>query len=315
MVRRDHLAELMERKKRSGRRGGRFPDIDDVQKLRQAWANCTDGPKELFASLLPARIATLTEVFCRYWVQKLIEHGSPYDERAIDLTINIKYDLPLVRNLHGQTISLGLLISNNVSLSNIETISATFSILLKTDFWQWLSKARYRVLLESEPDGGGPIIKDLDKLKRTFARIFEVRHILVHEFPEKSPFAISEIDEMIFVADLFIRAASEAFSQLLYGLWPITQHDMNKVACDESKAAEAELEKLIAEVATKQGSNSIIKVQKAWRAFAEAEAERNAEWFTGGSMHPMLYNTALKDLTSDRISQLRNWLEEQPPEE
>jgi hypothetical protein len=59
---------------------------------------------------------------------------------------------------------------------------------------------------------------------------------------------------------------------------------MNKVACDESKAAEAEPEKLIAEVATKQGSNSIIKVQKAWWAFAEAEAERNAEWFTGGSI-------------------------------
>jgi hypothetical protein len=41
---------------------------------------------------------------------------------------------------------------------------------------------------------------------------------------------------------------------------------------------------------------------------AEAEAEKVEEWFTGGTMHPLLYYTALKVLTSDRISQLGIWL-------
>jgi hypothetical protein len=93
---RQNVDELIALKKRSGRRGGRFPDSKDIERLRKEWANCA-GSKELFASLLPARIVTLIEVFCRYCVQKLIEHGPPYDERAIDLKVNIKYDLPLVR--------------------------------------------------------------------------------------------------------------------------------------------------------------------------------------------------------------------------
>jgi hypothetical protein len=114
-VARQNIDELIALKKRSGRRGGRFPSGFDIMRLRDAWASSTD-PKELFASLLPARVVTLIEVFCRYWVQKLIDQGAPYDERAIDLKINIKYDLPLIRSLHGQTISLGFLISNNVPL-------------------------------------------------------------------------------------------------------------------------------------------------------------------------------------------------------
>jgi hypothetical protein len=260
---RQNIHELMALKKRSGRRGGRFPDANDIGRLREAWANCT-GPKELFASLLPARLVTLVEVFCQYWVQKLIEHGPPYDERAIDLKVNIKYDLPLVRSLHGQKLSLGFLISNNVTLSEIAAISAIFSILVQTDFFHWLSNVRYRTLLEHEPDGGDPIVTDMDKLKRTLARIFEVRHILIHEFPEKLPFATAEISEMIDAADNFISAADEGFTQLLYGLYPINQQAMNQKAREESKAIEEELDRLVDHVAKKLESDTIRKVQQAW---------------------------------------------------
>jgi hypothetical protein len=100
-------------------------------------------------------------------------------------------------------------------LSEIGAIGAIFSILLQTDFFQWLSNVRRRALLETQPDGGGPIVKDIDKLIRTLARIFEVRHILIHEFPEKLPFEITEISEMLDAADTFITAADEGFIYLL----------------------------------------------------------------------------------------------------
>jgi hypothetical protein len=79
---------------RRGRRGGRFPDLNDVQELKNAWAQneATNGAK-LFASLLPARIVTFIEVFSRFWVQKLIDHGPPYAERAVDLKAPIQYNL------------------------------------------------------------------------------------------------------------------------------------------------------------------------------------------------------------------------------
>ena len=303
---RPNIDDLLALKHRRGRRGGRFPDSNDIERLKEAWANCNRS-KELFASLLPARLVTLIEVFCRFWVQKLIEQGSPYDERAVDLKVNIKYDLPLVRNLHGQEIGLGFLISNNVSLSDITAINSVFKALLDSDFFSWISNVRARTLFEDEPLAVDPIVTDIKKLKRTLARIFEVRHILVHEFPEKPIVAATEIDEMIDAVDNFINAANEGFTQLIYGFYPINQQAMNQAAEEESKTAEQRLEQLVDYVAMKSESNTIRNVQQKWRAFALAEADRHAEGFTGGTAYPVFFHNALRVLASDRLSQLQTW--------
>jgi uncharacterized protein YecT (DUF1311 family) len=142
-------------------------------------------------------------------------------------------------------------------------------------------------------------------------RAFEVRHVLVHEFPETSPYAPAEIDEMIAAVGTFIHAADEGFTQLLYGLYPINQQAMNKAAREESSAAGEELKKLADEVEKKTGESDIVKVQQAWEAFAKAEAERTAKGWTGGTGYPLIYHTALKVLTRDRVKQLRSWLEEE----
>jgi 2-C-methyl-D-erythritol 4-phosphate cytidylyltransferase len=42
MARRDRLTELMEIIERRGRRGGRFPQLYDVQQLKDAWAKNED---------------------------------------------------------------------------------------------------------------------------------------------------------------------------------------------------------------------------------------------------------------------------------
>ncbi|KJC53465.1 hypothetical protein UB31_08605 [Bradyrhizobium sp. LTSP849] len=296
-------------KQRRGRRGGRFPDQDSVRQLREAWEACVN-PRDLFASLLPARLVTLTEVFCRYWIQKLIDHGLPYDERAIDLKVNIKYDLPLIRSLQGQKMSVGFLLSHNVALSEIATINAIFSTLIGTDFFQWLAKVQPRLMFDHDPLGDDRIVTDIIKLKRVIARLFEVRHILVHEFPEEQPLDVAEIDEMIEAVDTFINAADEGFSQLLHGLYPVNQQDMNRAAREASRAVDQELEKLINEVAKGSQSETIRQVQQAWRAFAEAEAERSAEDWVGGTGHPLVYYSALRALTSDRLHQLQTWVEE-----
>jgi uncharacterized protein YecT (DUF1311 family) len=312
MARRDRLTQFAGIMERRGRRGGRFPDLHDVQKLKDAWAeNETTDRAILFASLLPARIVTFIEVFCRYWVQKLVDHGSPYDERAVDLKAAIQYDHELVRSLSGQTISLGFLISHNIPLSTIGAIGAAFSTLLEEQFFSWLSKVRARILMEHDRDEGVPIITDVDKLKRYLFRVFEVRHILIHEFPEKLPFEIAEIREMLDAADDFIKAADEGFTQLLYGLYPISQQAMNHTAQAEREAIEQELDRLVDDIARKSESDGIREVQKAWRAFAEAEATRKADAFTGGSMYPLIYHTTFKQLTSDRLNQLKAWLEEE----
>ena len=305
MAKRDRFSELIEIKKRSGKRGGRFPDANDVGRLED-WAKWT-GPKELVASLLPARVVTLVEVFCRYWIQRLIDHGPPYVERAAGLKVDVKYDLQLMHSLQGQTISLGLLISNSVPLSSIPSIAAIFSTLIGQDFFDWLKNVQSRMALEHDGDAV-PIISDIDAVVRMLARLFEVRHILVHEFPETQPVSVGEIDEMIATASTFIEAADEGLTQLVYGRYPVAQQEMNRIAREESEAVDLELEKLANAVAAADKSD-IFEVQKAWRAFAESEAERQAKDWTGGSGWPLIYYTALKQLSDDRLKQLRLWFE------
>jgi uncharacterized protein YecT (DUF1311 family) len=304
MARRDRLRELIEIKQRTGRWGGSRLGPTHIKELAEAWSNCTCS-RELFAGLLPARIVTLIEVFSRRWIEDLIDRGSPFVERAADLKTDIKYDLALVRSLQGQTISLGLIFSHSVPLSQLESIASVFSTLLQRDFFELLQNVRPRSF-EDEGDSAPPIVTDIGRLKRILARTFEVRHILVHELPEAHPFGVAEIDEMIAAADTFLTAADDVFFQLHHGTYQLTQQASNNIAHDESKATDERLEPIVAEVAARMGSDKIHTVQQAWRAFAEAEANREAELYDGGSMQPSIYYSVLTALSRDRIRQLQH---------
>src|SRR5215211_6875536 len=213
MEKRDRVRELIAIKERMGYPGSFYRD--DLTRLKIALDNSNGD--ELFASLLPARVVTLIEVLCRFWVQTLINHGTPYDERALDLKIDVKYDLPMLRSVHGGTISLGFLLAHSVKLSSIEAIAHVFTALLAYDFYPWLSKARDRMSIEHDGESAAPIIEDLDKTKRLLKRAFEVRHILVHEYPENLPFSIDEISEMIVAAERFLNAVDEGLTRCSMG--------------------------------------------------------------------------------------------------
>jgi hypothetical protein len=182
-------------------------------------------------------------------IWKLIDHGAPYDERATELKVDVKFDLALVRSLHTQDISLGLLLSNSVPLNSIATIASVFITLLRTDFFAWLAQVRGRYSIEHDGEKAQPIVPDIDRLQRALAKLFDVRNILVHEFPEALPFPENEVPEMIETTAAFINAADDGFAQLLYGLYPIGQQAMNRAAHAESAAIEQTLEKLVEEVA------------------------------------------------------------------
>ena len=107
-----------------------------------------------------------------------------------------------------------------------------------------------------------------------------------------------------------MNAANEGLTQLMYGRYPRNQVEMNQAARDESTVVEQALTQLTNEVEQVTKSDTIVKVQEAWRAFAEAEANRNAEGWTEGTVYPLMYFTAFKVIASDRLRQLQLWLDE-----
>jgi uncharacterized protein YecT (DUF1311 family) len=163
------------------------------------------------------------------------------------------------------------------------------------------------LLLEEHDEAAEPIIKDLSVLRSTLARLFEVRHILVHEFPRSRPYKPGDIDLFLDAALDFTHATEETLLLAMYGRYPITQSDMTAQARSQAQAALNELDGVVQQIA--KFSPSIFEVQKLWDQFKDAEAHRVAEGFEGGTAHPMVYYFAASDLANNRTGQLRESLE------
>jgi hypothetical protein len=311
MSKRDRLSEIVAIKQRGGARRRRIADLNDLVQLKKLWAATRDDTREIISNLLPIRIVTLIEVLCRYSLEILIDReSSPYAERAARLKIDLKFDFDMVQGLQGRLITLGQLIAHAVPLSNVGNIATAFSTLLDTDLFQLLATTRTRLSIEHDPDGA-PIIDDIDVLRKRLARLFEVRHILTHEFPSDPPHRPSELDEFLDAAEKFMNALDEALTQLLFGQYPISQQAMNRDAHNKSEAASAELEALCDEIAGKWRSPIINKVQRSWKVFQQREAHRRAEGWTGGTAYPAIFHSAAEAIARDRISQLREWIEDE----
>ncbi|MBO4222022.1 hypothetical protein [Bradyrhizobium neotropicale] len=230
----------------------------------------------------------------------MIDHqGSIYAERVAALKLNLNYDLPLVRSLHGQRITLGFLVARSAPFSTLPSINRVFSTMLDRNFFDWLAAVRKRLDMQDANDTSArPIISDIEQTKQRLFRLFDARHILVHEFPTSPPMGWWEMEKMIDGAEEFLVAIEEGILQLLYG---IDEQENVKSATIISM-----IESLNEEIAQQTKSEAIFEAHKLWRSFAEADAK----WTRLG----------LEEIASERWAKLRGWLdtwfppERQPPE-
>jgi uncharacterized protein YecT (DUF1311 family) len=302
---RDRIAELTLIKQRAGKYK-RIPSKSDLDQLKDVWNRQLKGvgPTD---ELIPIRIVTILEVFLRHWIETLIDHGAPYVERASKLKIDLKYDFPIASSLQGGLVTLGQLIAHSVSLNQVESFSATLKTLLDEDFFSAISKTRDRWRVKQEGDTVGPIIGDISRVRKTLVRLFEVRHILVHELPEKKPHELTEVVTFLDVAAEFVQASEEELVTRLHGDYPMSQAEMNSEAGTRYQVAAAELDVLCKEIASQ--TPEIVQVQNSWIAYMEAEAERQTQRHLGGSIRPMIYSMAAEAITRARIQELKSWLE------
>jgi uncharacterized protein YecT (DUF1311 family) len=127
---------------------------------------------------------------------------------------------------------------------------------------------------------------------------------------------LGEVVEFIDAATMFLDASDEELTLRLQGVYPLTQVEITHAAAERHEAAMVELEALYKEVALQTPEIpgrpkpvTIDEVQRHWFAYKEAEAERQAEMYLGGTIRPSLYHLAAEALTRARISELREWLD------
>ena len=145
-------------------------------------------------SLLPVPMITHLEVFFRTAIRILIDYGDPYLDRAESLARNFGIGFPTMKALHGQNITIGMLISHSLPFSEYSHFDSPISCLLDAKLGNLLETIYDRWAVEIEKKEKQPIIEDLDEVIGSVEKVFQARHIVVHEVTDAPPFDQSEVD-------------------------------------------------------------------------------------------------------------------------
>jgi uncharacterized protein YecT (DUF1311 family) len=140
-------------------------------------------------------------------------------------------------------------------------------------------------------------------------KLFECRHILVHELPDAPPYGDGDIDRFIEMTSQLLRATEGYVEWLLHGDYPLTQTDMNIKAAEDATAADEELAVLLERIRDEGRREDFETAQAAWEAYRAAEADFRTDWDTGGTIRPLLHASAFETLTRERIAALQGFLD------
>ena len=92
-----------------------------------------------------------------------------------------------------------------------------------------------------------------------------------------------------------------------------TQGDMNQCAAQENKAADKELNRLYQQITARlkdspETKQMLVKAQRAWISFRDAECSFSASGVEGGSVYPLIHNNCITAQTKARIEAFKAYL-------
>lgn len=191
---RDKLAEIAGVRMR-GKRLGHLRGIKEITALVDGWSGAALRAPHQFIVI---RLVTILEVFTREWAARIMDAGDPYATRGADLVKGtLKIDFALARALAGKEMSFGKLVAHELPVNGVGDIDRVFSRLMDKSLFAHLQGVVDRWALKV---GGGvpaPIMADSDKVRTDLARLFEQRHIFVHELPEQQDIEVGTLDAYI----------------------------------------------------------------------------------------------------------------------
>jgi uncharacterized protein YecT (DUF1311 family) len=304
--RRNIVEEILEIR---GRRKSDIPQSELFLRLlhvEHAYQERDPENKELLR-YFPIAVVACMETYFRLAIKKLIDSGEPYltNSQALMPKANVGFDV--LRALHGQSITIGDVISHSVSISNLTHLASDMSKLMGVDFLKEVSLIHDRWAVEVLKQPVRPILLEADNTFRYVARTFELRHIFCHETASNHQFDAEEIEKCFDNAVLFLKAAEEMVSETLYPNSPLTQSDMNIASAGEYRKEKEHLDVLLSRVESLLSDKQVPRfneANKAWEAFSEASVEVEGLQYEGGSIRPTVENSAATRLTRERSAQV-----------
>ncbi len=126
----------------------------------------------------PVALVALVEGYFRSVIADLVNHGSPYVERATSLT-NVKLNIETAAAIQNQQVTLGEYVAHFLSISNLEDINSSMSCLLGIDFLDHLISSEFNIF---EDESSLTLREDRAEFISAVKDMFNTRHMLCHEF-------------------------------------------------------------------------------------------------------------------------------------
>jgi hypothetical protein len=243
----------------------------------------------------------------------LVDSGSPFLDNAAKLSTNIRFDFTSVKALHGKRITIGEFIAHQLSWNNLNLIEANLSALLGKSCLDALRTVTDRWESEVKGQARTPILADADLTFRHIAHAFELRHIVCHETATNFRISLAEIEEIYPSSIAFLSAANAVISEAINPNAPLTQAAMNVASARDMQASMNELDRVNQTLEAKLNERERAKwraVVEAWRTYSGLAADFEASQYEGGSIRPLIFNTARKHLTDEQIAHTHRQIEQ-----
>lgn len=221
---------------------------------------------------------TALEVFCRNKIRELLDKSEDVRSRSVSLFKEVKFDIEIIEEIGAQRVTLGDIAAHSINISSVVDIVSRFEIL----FGKSLREC-YEEVLEEFPDqdfSQGECLADL-------ARLFEVRHILVHENPTVNHLSLNEISRLSKAALQTVDALTLMSGRILWSDWGKTQVDLNTLSEEEYserlQVIEDRLQNLRKVCGHKPTAHILETLHHCWKEYLRTARECAAEAARGGS--------------------------------
>lgn len=268
-----------------------------------------------FLRYVPIGVVACTEGFFRAAFRQVVDADQEFFERATRYSVvrDLKLDLNLLQAVHGRKITVGELIAHVVPTNSLEQIDSFMTALMGgKSFLNATGTVHSRVNVEIY---GQPMESILSNPAQVFSdtqKLFELRHIFVHELAEDYPVPLrSELAVLLESAVAFLNASAEVVGNLLQPDAPLTQLGMNQAASDALARTEEEVAAIQQDLVSLGFSATEMRDYAAtWEVLKRRHSEFAASGHEGGSIYPLIYATAAQEIAEMHRDVLKRQLED-----
>lgn len=330
----------------SSRNTKRLEGIEEVKRRGQTWSDSVYGAqfavKEQLDSLLrsaaetpveltelwkyfPIAAVTCLENAARWSIRHLIDSGDPYEKNAPKL-VSGQFSLQELLPLVGRKITLSELVSRLVSVNNLRDIVSSLSSLMGNDennkprdFLSELKSAQpfdKQVGVISTLEQRSLLLPNPEVTKPAIQKLFELRHILVHELTPPDVLKTDEVLHLLHQAHDFIVAVTDFVLELGgTGSSALTQSAMTigaGVRQQEARTRMNEAYKILHERLEnwKQKRSVLAASQRQWLRYYAAELRLYLNPYEGGTAGPMMRRAYGEQVINSRTKVLAEHIEQ-----